>query len=206
MVFQIVLPLYGLVDVSDAWWRTLDCFLVQDLELLQCFSEPCLFFVKKGSPPDVIVVDVDDAFFAGGRGTHTARSIGARIEQKFPCKLANDPPFPFPGGDVNRLGGMTSLGQRSYCSWISMIPDSATFIPFPRLRHRLAWRGITPPEISASINILAQVRADTPNPTHVKTIEKTVAHAKCSSLLGLTFPCTNPDTLHIVAYSGASLA
>lgn len=66
-VFRIVRPLYGLADAGDSWWRKIkkNCIML-DLRLVQCKSDPCIFYMDGSKPPSMLGAYVCDLLFVGG--------------------------------------------------------------------------------------------------------------------------------------------
>lgn len=65
---------------------------------------------------------------------------------------------------------------------------------------------LTSPDCLEAVKISTQTTAASFKPTHIKTINKTVAQARTFFKLGLSFPSEHFSTLHSVAYSDASFA
>lgn len=68
----------------------------------------------------------------------------------------------------------------------------------------MAWLALSRRDITAAVNIFAQVTRDPFKPEHINGLNKLVDNAKAHSGIGLAFPISNAETIHLVAYSDAS--
>lgn len=76
-------PPYGLADSVESWWRTLRTFLLQNMGLIQCVSNPCLSYLKMEASPVLLSVYIDYLFFAGGEERQVFRQSRIALPYEF---------------------------------------------------------------------------------------------------------------------------
>lgn len=134
------------------------------------------------------------------------RAISRRLYRRFPSKAATEFTLLFAGTTVVRKSKVLALRQREYCRSLTSLPPQASFHAFRCLRHQLSWLPLSRPDILESGNISTQTTAASFKRNYIKKINNTVAQACKFADLGMSFPLLERSTLHILAYSDASLA
>lgn len=166
-IFSVIMhPVYGRVHAGDAWWRTLRMYLMQKLGLIQCMSEPCLFKIQSSIPTSFLGVYVDDIIFVEG---DKMRRVVDCIGAIFPGKGIVDLPFLFSGCNIDESDSMLQIQQMDYSQSVTGLSSKYGFGCLTRLRYKLASLALTQPDILTTVNILAEVKEKTFNPTHVNS-------------------------------------
>lgn len=148
--------LYGTAEAGDSWDIRITRFIKNVLHLTACTSDAALFYEKSSSGQlfGTLSKFVDDLLFVGN--SKFLEHIST-LKVTFTSKAPSPTPFTYSGMLIEKHNGCFYLSQQSYTRNILPLPEPATFNDFRSVRHHLAWLSYTRPQLTAPVNIMAQI-------------------------------------------------
>lgn len=125
---------------------------------------------------------VDDTIGTGDKAFEKeSEATGDRFQSK-PREVGN---FQFAGIQIEEINGGYLMHQQRYAQRIPPLPKHCTFNEFRSKRHELAWLTHTRPDISAAVNLAAQVTEPKFDKKNVKELNDVIKRAHANTKRGI---------------------
>lgn len=203
-LLHLLKPLYGLSDAGDYWHATFSRHLRDDLCMMPTAGDLSLFIKKiHGQLHGIIGTHVDDTLAAGN---NSFEEHSRKTERTFESKARTYTPFTFAGIEIEDTKDGYVMHQSKFAVKINFMPQNATFPMFRSKRQELAWLTHTRPDVSADVNLLAQVTEAQFNRHCITDTNRLIKRIHHSRGRGLIQHRLNKSHLKIKVFSDSSFA
>lgn len=134
------------------------------------------------------------------------RELFSSICARFQRSPASEVPFAFYGCPEMRSSDHLHGGQPSYCPCIAHLQNEASCLYTPPPLSQLTWLTLSRSDMTAPVNILAQLTTDPFNAEHISMVNRVIGQGKAHTYTGLSFSATDVESLHLLANSDESFA